>query len=380
MGGKFRHLLLGDLPGQKHAAGLAADGTAADHAAAQTEIVVRGEVLPDQSGQPLVPGHGAADDLGLRVRVELPVGVIEQGRAEKAVIAVVVLILSPGVFLVDGLVVAAHAHAVLHGGELPGVPPVPVGEEHLVGIAVPHLQRVEIHIFLVGVHVQQQLGGVPDAGHGVKGVAAPDQGEIGHGVQLEEVGAGDPEEVAHHQIGIPHRLELGQAVKHIEGVSALAGDLMVDGHGKGLEALVRVEGAQLDAGQVGQQRLMLGKTDIDDAAAVGHRLPGKGLGKHTELIQVGDLPYHVVAQPDVVQDPVHLGIPAGDSVECSHTRRSLLIKSKRAEQWRCERRCSASDLQNIIKTGKIQGLPGGNSPAAQEGTSGAYLWRKGGAW
>jgi hypothetical protein len=123
-------------------------------------------------------------------------------------VAVDVLVLVLLADLLDRLIVPADADAVVDQLEFAGAPAVAVGHEHGVRIAPPDLQRVQVDPLLVGAHVQQELGRLADAGDGVEGMPPPQHGEIGHRVQLEQVRAGDAEEVAHHQIGVPDRLKL----------------------------------------------------------------------------------------------------------------------------------------------------------------------------
>ena len=54
----------------------------------------------------------------------------------------------------------------------------------------------------------------------------------------------------------------------------------------------------------------MGKPDIDDIAVVFDRLLHIWDGKKPKLIEVCDLPYHIVAHTDVVQDLIHLRDPA----------------------------------------------------------------------
>ena len=44
----------------------------------------------------------------------------------------------------------------------------------------------------------------------------PQQGEIGHGIELAEVGAGDVEKIANHQVGGPGRQQIRQTIKDIK--------------------------------------------------------------------------------------------------------------------------------------------------------------------
>ena len=289
----------------------------------QGEIVRRGKVPLDHVLEPGVLGHGAVDDLLLRLRGEGPPGKVQAGQTEKAVVAVIILILGAGGQVLHQLIVPAHAHAVLHGDKVAQLLLIAVWAEHAVRVAVPHLQRVEEQGIPLGVHVQQKLGGVPDAGHRVKRVAAAQQREVGHRVQLKQVGAGDPEKVAHHQVGIPHRLQIRKAVEDIERVPPGLGDLVVDGHGERLKALVRVVLAHFHPGQVVQQGRMLGEADVEHPPPVGHRLPDKGPGEPLELLYAGYLPDHIVPQPDMVQRLVQPGITAVDLVKCRHGTASL---------------------------------------------------------
>ena len=279
-------LRLRDLPRQQHAAGLAADGAAADHAVPEQEVVRRREIGLDQPLEVFVLGHGAVDDLLLHLRRELPRGIRRSCHVEEPVVAVDVLVLVLLADLLDRLIVPADADAVVDQLEFAGAPAVAVGHEHGVRVAPPHLQRVEVDPFPVGAHVQQKLGRLPDAGDGVEGMPAPQHGEVGHRVQLEQVRAGDAEEVAHHQVGVPHRLKLRQAVEHVEGVPARAGDLVVDGHGEGLEARVRIELHHLNAGQVVQYRRMLGEADVEYVPPVLLRLLDERHGEKPEFVDV----------------------------------------------------------------------------------------------
>ena len=91
------------------------------------------------------------------------------------------------------------------------------------------------------VDVQQDLGGFADAGDGLEGVAAPQNGKIGHRVEFEQVRAGDHEEVADHQVRRPGQQQIREAVKDVEDVPSLLPDDVVNLGGEGFEARVGVE-------------------------------------------------------------------------------------------------------------------------------------------
>ncbi len=53
------------------------------------------------------------------------------------------------------------------------------------------------------VDIEEDLGGFPDPGHGLEGMAVTDKPEVGDGVELVKIGTCDPEEVADHEVGGP---------------------------------------------------------------------------------------------------------------------------------------------------------------------------------
>ena len=167
---EFGDLRLGDLSRQQHAAGLAADGPAADHPVPQRKIVLRFEVAAHQLPEVSVLGHGAVDNLRLHVRSECPGPERRLRHVEEAVVAVDVLVLALFPDLLDRLVVAADANAVVDQLEFPGAPPVAVRHEHGFRVALPHLQGMQVDPLLIGIHVQQKLCRLPNTGDGIKGV------------------------------------------------------------------------------------------------------------------------------------------------------------------------------------------------------------------
>ena len=347
---EFGDLRLGDLSRQQHAAGLAADGPAADHPVPQRKIVLRFEVAAHQLPEVSVLGHGAVDNLRLHVRRECPGPERRLRHVEEAVVAVDVLVLALFPDLLDRLVVAADAHAIVNELKLPGASPVPVGHEHGLRIAFPHLQWMQVDPLLVGVYVQQELRRLPDAGDSVEGVPPPQDREIGHRVQLEQIGTGHPEEVAHHQIRVPDRLQFREAVEHVKGVAALARDLVVDGHGERLKAFVRIEFHQVHPVQVFEQGRVLGKADIGNTAPVLLCLRDEGQREEPEFIDVCDLPDDVVAHADVVEYVVHARISALYLVKGRHVIRlpgsSFMYANKNARV--CAETCPVSTPLRLL--------------------------------
>ena len=192
-----------------------------------------------------------------------------------------------------------------------------MGKEHPGGVPVPYLQRVQIET-VSPVHIQQQLGGIPDSRHRVKGVASPQQGEIGHRIQTEQIGTGHPEEISHHQVRVPDRLQGGKTVENVKGVPAFPGDPVINFYREGFKALIGIKGEDFQTLLGFKNRRMTGKPHVNQIAAVRDGLSCKGNGEKTEFLQILHLPDHVVAQPDGVQKPIHAGNTTFYSVKCAH--------------------------------------------------------------
>ena len=246
---------------------------------------------------------------------------------EKSVVAVYILVLAPVPDLLQRLIIAADAHPVFQEPEFSRAPSAAVRQEHRVRRALPHLDRVHVDPLLVGAHIQKELRRLADPRDRVKRVPPPHDREIGHSIQLKQIRTGHPEEVSHHQIRIPDGLQFGQAVEDIERVPPVSCDLIVDSHRKAFKSCIRIKFHHLYLFQdlrLCQDRLVLGKPDIDDIAVVFDRLLHIWDGKKPKLIEVCDLPYHIVAHADVVQDLIHLRDPALYFVKSCHRGSSFL--------------------------------------------------------
>ena len=143
--------------------------------------------------------------------------------------------------------------------------------------------------------------------------------EIRNCIKLEQIRTGHPEKVPHHQIRIPDRLQLREAVKYIESFLPLPGNKVINRHGKRLKLLIRVKPEDLYALHFLQNRLMLGKTYIDHSPPVPNSLPGKRPGKQPKLFYIRYLPYHIVPQADKIQNFIQLRKTTLNSVKCCHS-------------------------------------------------------------
>ena len=306
--------LLGYLPRQEHTAGLAAYRAGAYHPVAHGEVVLRVKELVDEPLHVRVLAHHALEYGQLRLVAELAAAVLQLGLGKEAVVAVVVLVLRVGGDVVQQPVVPADGHAAVQRLERAAVS-AHVRDVNVVAVALLRLERVYVHTVVGGVDVYQKLRRVAYARHGVEGVARAQQGEIRHRLQLVEVGTGHAEEVGHHLVCVPGRLQVAQAVKDVERALALGGYAVVYGHGEGLKAHVGVELKYLQSRPGGEQRLVVREVHVHHVPPVGDRPVGKGLGEKPVLGQLGDLPDDVVAHADVVEHLVRPRVSAGYSVK-----------------------------------------------------------------
>ena len=154
------------------------------------------------------------------------------------------------------------------------------------------------------VDVQKDLGGFTDAGHGLEGVAAPEDGKIGHRVELKQVRAGDHEKIADHQVRCPGQQQIREGIEDVEDVPSLLADDVVNLGGEGFEARVGVELVDGDLPGFLEQGGVAGKTHVDDPLVVVEGLSDKGGDKAPVILDGIDLQDHVVACLQVAEDLV----------------------------------------------------------------------------
>ena len=147
---------------------------------------------------------------------------------------------------------------------------------------------------------------------------AADQPEVGDGVEFEQVGAGDLEEVPDGQIAAPGVEQRGQRVENVERAEPDLGDDLVHRAGEVLETQGRVQSVHLDAVEIVQQGAMLAEAQVDQSAALGSGPFGERLDELAVLGQVVDLPDHVVAEPQAVEDAVEAGDARAGPVVALH--------------------------------------------------------------
>lgn len=143
-----------------------------------------------------------------------------------------------------------------------------MGEKHGRRVALPGFLWLDIHLVIVVEDVNQHLCGLTDSVNCFKGVVIADQGEIRHGIEFVQVGACDPEKVAHHEIGGPGQEQVREGVEDVKYLFPLLGDDIVDGGGKGFKPRARVKFIAFDLFALFQQRIVLGEAHVDHAALV----------------------------------------------------------------------------------------------------------------
>ena len=154
---------VGDLPGEQHAAGLAADAAAAYHPVAQGEKVFGVKELVYQALYLGVFGHHALEHHVRRLVAEVAAAEFELGGGEKAVVTVEILVLSVRGQIVQQAVVAADGHAAVQRPEGTAVT-AHMREKNVVRIPVNCLERVDINGLVAGIDVDQHLRRIPYSG------------------------------------------------------------------------------------------------------------------------------------------------------------------------------------------------------------------------
>ena len=309
-----------DGPGQQHAAGFSADHAGADHMIPDTEVILWPEVLFDEYPQALVAGHhDVAHPAALLVHGD-PVFMQYLGLVEETVPGIHILFFQRPLETVHHLVEPAGLYTVPDRKDGSVRRTVKVGEEHGFGIAVPDLLGPDIYRIPVriGVYVQEQLGRIHDFGDRVEGMPSADDREERDRIENEQERAGDPEKIAHHQVGGPGGLQFRKAVEHIEGIAAFLFDMPVDFHRKRFEPVRKRYDDPFYFRTLGHQLGMAGKPEIDDLPPIPFRLFHKRVRKTAELAELRYPPDHVIAHPDIIQRPVQRGNAGIHLIKGSH--------------------------------------------------------------
>ena len=156
------------------------------------------------------------------------------------------------------------------------------------------------------MHIDQHLGGLSAPGHSLEGVVITQDGKKGHGIELIEVGASEPEEVADHQVRGLGGQEVGQGVEDIEHVLPFFCDEGVRLAGKRLETAVCIEHIGGDPGLVFDERRVLRKAHVHDLASLRDGPAHKGCHEGAAIIDGIDLPDNIVSCAQRVDDLIEV--------------------------------------------------------------------------
>src|SRR6056297_777466 len=183
-----------------------------------------------------------------------------------------------------------------------------VGQKHGRRMALPDLERLNVKMVFVAEDINQHLGGIADLFNRAEGMTAADQGKIGNGIKIKQIGAGNTEKIGDHMIGGPGRKQLGEAVKNIEGLLALGGNDLINLTGKRLKTFFRIDLMDLDLGRFSQQRQMVTKAHVVDSTTIAQRLLDKGLDKIAVIIDRFNLKHDIITNAQAIENSIQFGI------------------------------------------------------------------------
>ena len=298
-----------DGAGQEHADGLPPDQAGADHPPPDGAQVGGLEPPGRQVDQPVVPGHHHP-----QVPQEGPGRLASRGIPRRSTLGPHPLLEELPVPEVQGpgdgvrpapVVVAQHLRkdrALGDGLERLALPPV--RQVHRGRVAPVDLQRVDVHPLLVAEDVDQDLRRAADGRDAVDGVPVAKQREIGERLHLVEVGAGDHEEVAEHQVAVPVGGQVRQAVEDVAGALPRLLDHLVDPGREGLEPRLGVQAVDFRPAPLRHQLRVAGEPEVHEAPLRGERRCDEGPDEGLVVVDRLHLPDDVVAGQQAVEDAV----------------------------------------------------------------------------
>ncbi len=187
-----------------------------------------------------------------------------------------------------------------------------VGEEHRRRVALPDLYRVNAELAMVIIHIEKDLGCLPDAGDRLEGMPVPQDNEIGDRVQLEKVRACNDEKIADHKVGGPGQEQVRQAVEHVKDIAPFLPYDVVDLGGKGLETDVRVELVNDYLPARFDDRGVLGEAHVYDAPPFCKGFLYVGVGESPVIVDIVDLKNDIVAHLQVIECFIEAMDPCAD--------------------------------------------------------------------
>ena len=135
----------------------------------------------------------------------------------------------------------------------------------------------------------------------------PQQREIGDSLQVEEIGAGQHEEVGQHLVAVPVDDQVGETVKDVEGAAAALLDDAVNLQQERLEPLFGTESVDMGVRSFRYQRLMTGESKVDDRLGGPQGVFVIGLDDGEVVLDGIHLPDDVVARQDAPENLIESG-------------------------------------------------------------------------
>ncbi len=179
------------------------------------------------------------------------------------------------------------------------------------GLAKLGFDRPDVKVVVGAKHIEEELRGRDDRLGGFACVPAAEQAEVGDGLQLEEIGTCEHEEIAKHGVGIPVSGQVGEAVEDVTYFEAGGSDDVSYPVNKYFESFV---GAERDclAGEVFRKQAgVVGEAKVDEPPSVAHRGVGEGGDECLVLGHVAHVPHDIVARQNAREGSVESGKPRG---------------------------------------------------------------------
>jgi len=170
----------------------------------------------------------------------------------------------------------------------------------------------------MAVNIQQNLRRFADPGHGFERVAASQNGEIRDRIEFKQIGAGDDEEVADHQVRRPGQEQIGQAVKNVKDITAFIANDVVYLGGKRFKSGIGVQLIDFDSGTRLQKGGVVGKTHIDQTLIPGQGFLNIGGDEFFVILNIVNLQDDIVAHLQVIENFIQAVDAGADSCIRGH--------------------------------------------------------------
>ena len=154
---------------------------------------------------------------------------------------------------------------------------------------------MDVELAAMVVDVEQDLRGLGHRIDRVAGMMALQQREVGDGLDVEQIRAGQHEEIAEHLVAVPIRREVREKIEEVVPAGAFASDDVMDLGDQGLEPVFRAEHVHRDAWSRLHQRRVPRKAEVGQPMAACHRVRHVRPDKRDVVVDRRHAPHDVVA-------------------------------------------------------------------------------------